>query len=90
MPDWLVALLALVGVGIVGFLCYELITGGTRRQQSGCVWLIILAIGFAIYWIGAAVLSGVAQVLSTDGGKWILIAVFLAIGWFGFFYKPKE
>jgi hypothetical protein len=90
MPDWLWAIIGLVGAGLVGLLCYELITGGTRQQQSGCAWMIIIAVGFAIYAIGAAILSGVATLLSTDFGKWILIAVLVAIFGFGFFYKPKK
>lgn len=90
MPDWLWAIIGLVGAGLVGLLCYELITGGTRQQQSGCAWMIILAVGLAIYSIGAAMFSGAAAVLSTDWGKWILVAVFIAIGWFGFFHKPKK
>jgi hypothetical protein len=90
MPDWLWAIIGLVGAGFVGLLCYELFTGGTRQQQSGCAWMIVLAVGYAVYAIGAAMLSGAAAVLSTDFGKWILAAVFIAMAWFGFFYKPKK
>lgn len=52
--------------------------------------MIVLAVGYAVYAIGAAMLSGAAAVLSTDFGKWILAAVFIAMAWFGFFYKPKK
>jgi hypothetical protein len=90
MPDWLMALLGLVAAGLVGLLCYELITGGTKQQQSGCAWMLILAFGFGVFAIGSAMLSGVASALSTDWGKWILVALFLVMGWFGFFYKPKK
>ena len=90
MPDWLWAIIGLVAAGLVGLLCYELVTGGTKQQQSGCAWLIVIAAGFALYAIGGALLSGIASVLSTDFGKWILVAVFVAMGYFGFFYKPKK
>lgn len=90
MPDWLVAVLGLAGAGVVCLLCYELITGGTKQQKSGCAWIIILAVGCGIFVLGAAILLGVASVLSTSWGQWILVAVFLAMGYFGFFYKPKK
>jgi hypothetical protein len=58
MPDWLMALLGLGAAGLVGLLCYELITSGTKHQKSGCTWMLILAFGYGIFVLGAAILSG--------------------------------
>jgi hypothetical protein len=90
MPEWLMIVLGFVGAGVVALLCYELINGGTKTQQSGCAWMLLLAFGSVVVVLAGAMLSGAASILSTDWGKWILVAAFLAMGWFGFFSKLKK
>jgi hypothetical protein len=92
MPQWLMAILALALLFCAFYFFVEMGLHGRRDRKPGdtlgCMAVIVVAA--VLVGIIMAIPSIFGAIMASDWGAAIILVLFLIIGGFGFFYKPKK